>query len=151
MAVNDGAMRASDRDRETTVQVLRDAFVDGRLDLAELGDRAGAAYRARTWADLCGLTDDLLTRPGLPVLGKLQAPGWSRAMLVSAPGWLVAPILLIVLAVAALAAAAWASAAAIPLLVLSLSLLSAAGCSALSAVWPDGAASGRPGSAGPGR
>lgn len=53
------SIRASDQARDAAVGVLRDAYVIGQLDLDELRDRAGAAYRARTWAELRRLTADL--------------------------------------------------------------------------------------------
>ena len=52
-------MRASDQDREDAVAILCDAFAVGRLNLADICDRAGAAYSARTWGDLRRLTADL--------------------------------------------------------------------------------------------
>jgi hypothetical protein len=55
----DGDIRASDRDRENVVEVLRTAYTDGRLDLDEFGDRMTAAYTAKTWADLRELARDL--------------------------------------------------------------------------------------------
>ena len=42
------AVRASDAEREQTVALLQRSFADGRLTQAELGERAGAAYAART-------------------------------------------------------------------------------------------------------
>ncbi len=65
------AVRASDAEREQTVALLQRGFADGRLDLAELEGRVGAAYAARTRAQLRDLTVDLPaveqqpTRPGL--------------------------------------------------------------------------------------
>ncbi len=63
--------RASDAEREQTVALLQRGFADGRLTKAELAERAGAAYAARTRAELRGLTADLPaartarnTRPG---------------------------------------------------------------------------------------
>lgn len=55
----DLAVRASDAEREQTVALLQCSFADGRLTLAELEDRAGTAYAARTRAQLRGLTADL--------------------------------------------------------------------------------------------
>lgn len=55
----DGAIRASDSDRERVVEVLRQAYTDGRLDLEEFDQRTTAAYAARTWAGLRELTSDL--------------------------------------------------------------------------------------------
>lgn len=64
LKVGDGLMRASDQDRDEAVAELRRAFSEGRLDLAELDDRASRAYTARTWADLRALTADLPAVPG---------------------------------------------------------------------------------------
>ena len=59
----DGWMRASDRDRDATMSVLRDAYVAGRIDLGERNDRTTAACTAGTWGDLRNLTADLPARP----------------------------------------------------------------------------------------
>jgi hypothetical protein len=64
--MTDRPIRASDQERESVVDVLRDAFTDGRLTLDEFEDRTSAAYAARTWADLRELTADL---PAEPVFG----------------------------------------------------------------------------------
>jgi Domain of unknown function (DUF1707) len=53
------AVRASDAEREQTVALLQRNFADGRLSQAELEERAGSAYAARTRAQLRDLTDDL--------------------------------------------------------------------------------------------
>jgi len=53
------AVRASDAEREQTVALLQRSFADGRLTQAELEERAGAAYAARTRAQLRDLTADL--------------------------------------------------------------------------------------------
>jgi len=55
------AQRASDDDRERTVDLLRDASVTGRLDLEELAARTELAHGARTRAELDELTADLAT------------------------------------------------------------------------------------------
>ncbi|MEU8567964.1 DUF1707 domain-containing protein [Streptomyces pathocidini] len=52
-------LRASDADRDRVAEVLRDALAEGRLDMAEFDERLGAAYRARTYAELEPLTRDL--------------------------------------------------------------------------------------------
>ena len=64
------AVRASDSEREQTVALLRGGFADGRLTQAELEERAGAAYVARTRAQLEALTADLPAgqRPPRPVM-----------------------------------------------------------------------------------
>lgn len=71
------AVRASDAERDQTVAVLQRSFADGRLTQAELEERAGAAYEARTTAQLCGLTADLPAaeeqppRPGMVIDTRL--------------------------------------------------------------------------------
>jgi len=60
--------RAGSADRERTVGVLRAAFTEGRLDQAELDDRVGRAYAARTYSDLWTLVADLPAGP-LPYPG----------------------------------------------------------------------------------
>ena len=53
------AVRASDAEREQTAALLQRNFADGRVTWAELEERAGAAYAARTRAQLRDLTADL--------------------------------------------------------------------------------------------
>ena len=62
----DRPIRASDQERQSVVDVLRDAFTDGRLTLDEFEERMTAAYAAKTWTDLRQLTSDL---PVEPLLG----------------------------------------------------------------------------------
>jgi hypothetical protein len=64
--MTDRPIRASDRERESVVDVLRDAYTDGRLTLEEFEERTSAAYASKTWSDLRELTGDL---PVEPVLG----------------------------------------------------------------------------------
>ena len=64
--MTDLPIRASDQERESVVDVLRDAYTDGRLTLEEFDERTSAAYASKTWADLRELTADL---PVEPVLG----------------------------------------------------------------------------------
>jgi Domain of unknown function (DUF1707)/2TM domain len=56
-------MRIGDREREATIDELRRHGGAGRLDVAELEERIGAAFGARTLDDLAALTGDL---PGVP-------------------------------------------------------------------------------------
>jgi hypothetical protein len=53
------AVRASDAERDQAAEILRTAYAEGRLTRAELDERTGAAYAARTRADLRRLTGDL--------------------------------------------------------------------------------------------
>jgi len=52
-------LRASNAEREATVERLQHAVGEGRLTLAEFEERAQAAYAASTRADLDALTADL--------------------------------------------------------------------------------------------
>jgi hypothetical protein len=52
-------VRASDADRDRTVDALAAANAEGRLSLEEYSERSGAALAARTLGDLAGLTADL--------------------------------------------------------------------------------------------
>ncbi len=60
-------LRASHADRERVIEVLKAAFVQGRLTKAELDTRIGHAFTSKTFADLAGLTADLpASRPAAP-------------------------------------------------------------------------------------
>jgi hypothetical protein len=61
----DRSIRASDQERESVVDILRDAFTDGRLTFDEFEERTASAYAAKTWAQLWELTADLPTQPAL--------------------------------------------------------------------------------------
>ncbi|MFC7326764.1 DUF1707 SHOCT-like domain-containing protein [Marinactinospora rubrisoli] len=60
-------LRASDRDRDRVLAVLRAAAEDGRLDLGEFTERSDLAHRARVLGDLAPLTADLLPADRQPV------------------------------------------------------------------------------------
>ena len=62
-------IRASHRDRDAVVAVLRDAFIAGRLALDEFDERTSAAYAGKTWDELQVLTADL---PHTPEIGVDQ-------------------------------------------------------------------------------
>lgn len=51
--------RASHADREQAVEVLKVAFVQGRLDKDELDARVGQAFASRTYAELAAVTADI--------------------------------------------------------------------------------------------
>jgi hypothetical protein len=56
-------LRASHADRERVIEVLKAAFVQGRLDKDELDLRVGRVFASRTYADLNAVTTDLPVRP----------------------------------------------------------------------------------------
>jgi hypothetical protein len=76
----DRGMRASDQDRESAAELLREAYVAGRLSREELDERAAAVYSATAWGELRDLTADLPPPPprtGLPsdiVASRLGLP-----------------------------------------------------------------------------
>ncbi len=56
-------LRASHADRERVIEVIKTAFVQGRLDKDELDTRAAQAFTSRTYADLAAITADLPAGP----------------------------------------------------------------------------------------
>jgi hypothetical protein len=54
-----GRFRASDADREQAIDVLKAAFVQGRLTKDEFDARVGATLASRTYADLAAHTADI--------------------------------------------------------------------------------------------
>lgn len=63
------AVRASDADREAMVARLQTALAEGRIDLDEFGQRAGAAYAAVTTTELAELVADLPAEPPAEIVG----------------------------------------------------------------------------------
>jgi Domain of unknown function (DUF1707) len=55
-------LRASDADREQVAEVLKTAFVQGRLTMDEFALRVTRAHASRTYADLDALTADIPAR-----------------------------------------------------------------------------------------
>jgi len=87
--MTDRPIRASDRERESVVDVLRDAYTEGRLTLEEFEERTSAAYASKTWADLRELTGDLPVEPvlgtDLPQRQPHLAPAAAQQMVPSVP------------------------------------------------------------------
>jgi len=75
-----GHLRASHADREQVVEVLKAAFVQGRLAQDELDARVGQAFAARTYGELAAVTADLppglitTQLPGRPVRARTRPP-----------------------------------------------------------------------------
>ena len=84
-------LRALPADREQVIEVLKAAFVQGRLDRDEFGLRVGQALVARTRADLAALATDIPvglagSRPPEPARESVDkktvvAVGWATAAL----------------------------------------------------------------------
>ena len=58
-AAGRGHLRASHADREQVLDVLKVAFVQGRLTKDELDLRVGETFASRTYAELAALTADI--------------------------------------------------------------------------------------------
>ena len=90
------ALRASDADREATVERLRVAAIEGRLDADELDERLTSAYDARWCHQLESLTLDVTPPPAParrspPVFVRPAAPttnGLAIASVVAGVFWL---------------------------------------------------------------
>jgi hypothetical protein len=76
-------LRASDLERDRTIDILRDAAGEGRLTFEELADRIEDAARARTRGELALLTRDLpagrAAATPAPGPGPADAPGAAPA------------------------------------------------------------------------
>ena len=73
-------LRASDADRERVADVLREAYVEGRLSALEHEERIAGVYAATTYADLVPLLADL------PVPhGTIAVPGVAPVVAITGP------------------------------------------------------------------
>lgn len=72
-----GQLRTSQADREQAIDVLKAAFVRGRLTQDEFSLRVGQVLASRTYADLDGLTADILgwATSDRPSAGRALEPG----------------------------------------------------------------------------
>ena len=72
-----GRLRASHADREQAIEVLKAAFVQGRLTKGEFDARVGQGFASRTYAELAAVTADLPAAPAVaPPRTAAQAEGW---------------------------------------------------------------------------
>ena len=62
-AAGRGHLRASHADREQVIDVLKAAFVQGRLTMDEFDARIGHTFASRTYAELATVTADIPTGP----------------------------------------------------------------------------------------
>ena len=67
------SLRASDKDRESAAEVLREAAGEGRLSMTELDERLDAVYEAKTYAELEPIIRDLPHRVIAPDAAAVQA------------------------------------------------------------------------------
>jgi Domain of unknown function (DUF1707) len=76
-AAGRGRLRASHADREQVIDVLKVAYVQGRLALDELDERVGRTLGALTYDDLAAITGDIpwgVARPRPPRRPPAAAP-----------------------------------------------------------------------------
>ena len=76
------SLRASDKDRESAAEVLREAAGEGRLSMSELDERLDAVYEAKTYADLEPIVRDLphpAIAPGAAVQASPPASAVERS------------------------------------------------------------------------
>lgn len=85
----DPGLRASDADRDRIVEQLRRHTADGRLTMEEFDQRMSAAYAAKTYGELAGLTRDLPVDLGARGAGGAAAFG-TPADAVPPDGWAAA-------------------------------------------------------------
>src|SRR5499427_10081268 len=97
VAAGRGGFRASHADRDRVVDLLKAAFVHGRLTKDELDERLGQALAARTYAELAALTADL--HPGLAGAQLERKPAAPRRPV----GWGAAALAALLAAIAAVA------------------------------------------------
>jgi Domain of unknown function (DUF1707) len=87
-AAGRGHLRAAHADREHVIEVLKVAFVQGRLTEDELEARTAQAITSKTYADLAALTADIPTAPadiltfpddptGSGALRAARTPAWT--------------------------------------------------------------------------
>lgn len=58
-----GGIRAADKDRDAVMQILHEAFSEGRITSEEHAERTDAALNSKTYDDLFKLTADLIPQP----------------------------------------------------------------------------------------
>jgi hypothetical protein len=124
-----GRLRVSHADREQVIEVLKAAFVHGRLSKDEFDLRVGRAFTARIHAELATVTADIpagvaVAQPpraparvqALKSVGQVRAIGWGACVIIplaalgAVSAWPTSNVVLFVLSVFALigaAAVAW--------------------------------------------
>ncbi|MFJ9388516.1 DUF1707 domain-containing protein [Nocardioides sp. NPDC101246] len=68
-------LRVSDADRHAVADILREAAGEGRLDIDELEERLEETFKAKTYADLEPITQDLPVAGRAPVMPAAPAAG----------------------------------------------------------------------------
>lgn len=98
-------MLASPVDRDRSVKVVKESFVEGRLTAEELDQRLGKVLVSRYFEELMALTADLPVGP----FGRLPAhpvtPAFPRRNRLAVAALVLGCLMMLIAAVAALAAA----------------------------------------------
>src|SRR5947209_12304899 len=94
-----GRYRASHDDRDRVIELLKSAFVEGRLAKDEFDERVGEAMASRTYAELATLTDDI--PPPREVVRPRARPrphprGSARKVALASVAGTIAPIVVVV-------------------------------------------------------
>jgi hypothetical protein len=97
-----GRLLASHAEREQVIEVLKAAFVQGRLDNDDFDLRVGLAFASRTYADLAALTADipagmLRARPPEPARESVSKKKKKKAVVALACASPAIPALLVAL------------------------------------------------------
>jgi hypothetical protein len=100
-----GRLRASGADREQTIELLKVAFVQGRLTQDELDTRVGQALASRTYAHLADLTGDIPAGPA--GAEPASTPAWTLAKAARRSGICLLIAFALVGMVALIGAEAW--------------------------------------------
>jgi Domain of unknown function (DUF1707) len=91
-----GRFRASHDDRDRVIELLKSAFVEGRLAKDEFDERVGQAIASRTYAELGTLTDDIPPpRPREVVRARRPGRPVQKVVLATVAGT-IAPVLFVV-------------------------------------------------------
>ena len=89
-AVGDDRLRASHADRDQVIEILKVAFVQGRLTKDELDARVGQTLASRTYADLAAVTADLPA--GLARTQPVHKPARAKARPAASAAAILCPI-----------------------------------------------------------
>ena len=121
MAAGRGRIRASHADRERVVDVLKSAFVQGRLTKDEFDTRIGQTFASRTYAQLAAVTADIPAGPvtAQPPRKPIRPPG-RRPMRTGAKAAICAAIAIVTMVVAALATDGYALVVFVPFYLMAL-------------------------------
>jgi hypothetical protein len=104
-AVRPEDMRAGNADREQVLERLRQAHLEGRLDVEEFDERITATLAARTYGELALLTEDLPETAPAPLAAVADDGGDFRS---GVAAWVAASVTTTAIwAISCIASGAW--------------------------------------------